>query len=133
MFANIFSCTMPQAGRSRFRFPMRSLDFSIDLILPAELRPLEMTLQRNESLHSRTAVTGTHFMRYACCYSWTSEPNRLHHTSCRQPCGLKALGLQRGIMYEISRDRRSWVDRITADPLPTSTKSLSSLNNISLR
>jgi hypothetical protein len=25
----------------------------------------------------------------------------------RQPCGLKALGLQRGIPYEISRDRRS--------------------------
>jgi hypothetical protein len=48
-----------------------------------------------------------------CCwheysnYSWTSEPNRLHHTSCRQPCGLKALGLQWGIPYEISRDRRS--------------------------
>jgi hypothetical protein len=35
-----------------------------------------------------------------CC--WTSEPNRLHHTSCRQPCALKALGLQRGIPYEIS-------------------------------
>jgi hypothetical protein len=30
---------MLQAGRSRVRFPMRSLDFSIDLILPAALRP----------------------------------------------------------------------------------------------
>jgi hypothetical protein len=29
--------TVPQAGRSRVRFPMRSLDFSIDLILPAAL------------------------------------------------------------------------------------------------
>jgi hypothetical protein len=29
--------TMRQAGRSRVQFPMRSLDFSIDLILPAAL------------------------------------------------------------------------------------------------
>jgi hypothetical protein len=30
---------MLQAGRSRVRFPMRSLDFLIDLILPATLSP----------------------------------------------------------------------------------------------
>jgi hypothetical protein len=40
-------------------------------------------------------------------YSSTRVPTRLHRTSCRQPCGLKALGLQRGIPYEVSRDRRS--------------------------
>jgi hypothetical protein len=31
--------TVPQAGRSRVRFPMRSLDFSIYVILPAALWP----------------------------------------------------------------------------------------------
>jgi hypothetical protein len=31
--------TMLQAGKSLVRFPMRSLDFSIDLILPAVLCP----------------------------------------------------------------------------------------------
>jgi hypothetical protein len=39
--------------------------------------------------------------------SWTIEPKRLHHTLCRQPCGWKVPGLQRGIPYEVSRDRRS--------------------------
>jgi hypothetical protein len=33
---------MLHAGRSRFRYPMRSLDFSIDLILPAQ-RLIEMS------------------------------------------------------------------------------------------
>jgi hypothetical protein len=33
------SGTMLQAGRSRVPFPMRSLDFSIDLIRPASLWP----------------------------------------------------------------------------------------------
>jgi hypothetical protein len=40
---------MLQAGRSRVRFPMRSLDFSIDLILPAlgSTQPLTEMSTRN--------------------------------------------------------------------------------------
>jgi hypothetical protein len=34
---------MLHAGRSRVRFPIRSLDFSIDLILPAALWALGLT------------------------------------------------------------------------------------------
>jgi hypothetical protein len=41
--------TMLQAGRSRVRFPMRSLDFSIVLILPAALCPgVDPVSNRNE-------------------------------------------------------------------------------------
>jgi hypothetical protein len=46
-------------------------------------------------------------LKHSGYYSWTREPNRLHHASCGQPCGLKALGLQQGIPYEISRDHHS--------------------------
>jgi hypothetical protein len=41
--------TMPQAGRSPVRFPMRLLDFSLDLIFPAALWPwIDSTSNRNE-------------------------------------------------------------------------------------
>jgi hypothetical protein len=40
---------MEQAGRSRVRFPMNSLDFSIELILPAALCPgVDSASDRNE-------------------------------------------------------------------------------------
>jgi hypothetical protein len=38
---------------------------------------------------------------------WTSEPGRLYHNLCRQPCRWKVLGLQRGIQYEVSRDEET--------------------------
>jgi hypothetical protein len=39
---------MPQAGRSRVRFPMRSLDFSIGQILPAKTIALDSTQSLTE-------------------------------------------------------------------------------------
>jgi hypothetical protein len=38
---------MLQARRSRVRFPMRSLDFSIDLILPGSTQPLTKISTKN--------------------------------------------------------------------------------------
>jgi hypothetical protein len=50
---------MLQAGRSRGRFPIRLLDYSVDLILPAALRPwVDSTFNRNEYQESSRGVKG---------------------------------------------------------------------------
>jgi hypothetical protein len=50
---------MLQAVRSRVRVPMKSLDFSIYLILPASLRPFgQLSLNRNEYQESSCVVEG---------------------------------------------------------------------------
>jgi hypothetical protein len=60
-------------------------------------------------IHMLTARNLIHIKEYTpkTVYTLTTEPKRLHHTLCRQPCGWKVLGLQRGITYEVSRHRRS--------------------------
>jgi hypothetical protein len=56
--------TMLQDWRSQVQFPMRSLDFSIDLILPAALWPgVDSTFNRNEYQETSWGVKGVRRVR----------------------------------------------------------------------
>jgi hypothetical protein len=56
---------MLQAGRSRVRFPMKSMDFSIDLIIPAALRDtgIDSASNRNEYKESCWGVKSNRCIR----------------------------------------------------------------------
>jgi hypothetical protein len=83
---------------------LRSAALFLKMFSPSFRQTYRIALQRasgmNISFWKSTAL---------CSPSIVGPANQtgLHHTSCRQPCGLKALGLQRGIPYKLSRDRRS--------------------------
>jgi hypothetical protein len=64
-----------KVGRSRVRFSMRSLDFSIDLILPAALWPgVDSATNRNEYQESSWGVKGDLQARKANKFTAICEP-----------------------------------------------------------
>jgi hypothetical protein len=68
--------TMLQAGRSPVGFPMRSMDFSIDLIFSAALWPrIDSASNRNEHQESSWAVKGGSggFSRAGACLNATPD------------------------------------------------------------
>jgi len=56
MLTQVVSITCHCVGRSRVRFPMVSLDFFIDIILPRSTEPLTEERTRNISLGVKAAV-----------------------------------------------------------------------------
>jgi hypothetical protein len=77
-----------QAGRSRVPFPMKSLDFLIDLILPAALWPLREVSTRNipgdKGWPARKAENLTAICESAVWIMW--EPRRLTNLRVSTTC-----------------------------------------------
>jgi hypothetical protein len=68
--------TMLQVGRSRVQIPMRSLDFSIDLILPVALWPWELTQPVTE-MSTRNLPGGEKGGWHVSLITWPPSVSRL--------------------------------------------------------
>jgi hypothetical protein len=77
------------------------------IVTPFILVGYQLLVKLVESMFKVEMCCVRNWIFYISKYSRASEPKRLHHTLCRQPCKWEVLGFQRGITYEVSRDRRS--------------------------
>jgi hypothetical protein len=81
---------MLQAGRSKVKFPLCSLDFSLDLIFPSALRPpaVDSASDRNEYQESSWGVNGGRRMRLTTLPPSVSPLSRnCGSLDVSEPCG----------------------------------------------
>jgi hypothetical protein len=100
---------MLQAGRSRFRVPMRSLDFSVELILSAALGPgVDSASNRNEYQESFWGVKFGRRVRL------TTSPPSLSRVS--RKCGSLDLSQPDGPLRHVNRHRFTFFAFLTSIP-----------------